>query len=89
MKKINGISTETVDSILRSLGTGTKKTKIIMPYVSDSQVDTHLSILLNRGYVKYERETGHYKITPSGAEFVETIAKLREMVGEPRKDFYQ
>jgi len=89
MKKINRISTETVDSILRSLGTGTKKTKIIMPYMSNSHVDTHLSILLNRGFIKYERETGHYKITPSGAEFVESMDQLREMVGEPRIDFYQ
>jgi hypothetical protein len=43
MKKVSGISTETVDSILRSLGTGTKKAKLMdapyMPQFSNSYIE--------------------------------------------------
>jgi predicted transcriptional regulator len=89
-KRISRISTETVDSILRSLGTGTKKAKLVeVPYLSQSHVSTHLSLLLNRGFIEHERESRLYKITPSGAEFLDSMDELREMVGEPRKQFYQ
>jgi predicted transcriptional regulator len=90
MKKVeNGISTETVDSILRSLGTGTTETKIMSTaYLSHSEVNAHLSILVNGGFIEHEQETKLYKITSSGSQILESINDVREMVGEPRKDDY-
>jgi predicted transcriptional regulator len=88
MKKTRSrISTETADSILRSLGTGSTKPKIMfssdLPYF---HLDSHLSILVSRRFVDHEPETGLYKITPSGIELLRTIEELRELVGEPRKE---
>ena len=86
-KAQNRLSTEIIDSIMRSLGTGSPKTRIMYnSYVSYSQLNSYLSILLKRGFIKHERETGLYKITPDGAEFLESIDEVREMVGEPMKE---
>ena len=81
------LSTETVDSILRSLGTNSTKPKIIsmscLPYF---HLDNHLSILVEKGFVEHEPETRLYKITPSGTSLLQSIEEIRELVGETRNE---
>ena len=82
------ISTEIIDSILRSVGTvGSTKTGIMYAsYISYAELKTYLSILLDKGFIKQERGTRLYKITPDGAEFLESINEIREMIGEPKTE---
>jgi predicted transcriptional regulator len=89
MKK-GRVSTEIIDGILRSLGaSGTTKTRIMYAsYISYSELKTYLNILLAKGFIRKERETGLYKITPDGSDFLESIDQIRGMVGEPRKQAY-
>jgi predicted transcriptional regulator len=80
----NRISTEIIDSILRSLGThGLTRTKIMYGvYLSYSQVNAYLSLLIEKHLIIHERETGRYKITHEGIQFLKSLDELRVMVGE-------
>jgi predicted transcriptional regulator len=82
----NRISTEIIDSILRSLGAGTTRTKIMYSaYLSFSQANAYLSLLLGRDFIRYEVETELYRITPAGVSFMKSLEDLRIMVGEEKK----
>ncbi len=79
------ISIEIVDSILRSVRSGTTTTRIMYStYLSYSQVKNYLSILLAKALIKYEPETGLYKITPNGIELVRSLEEIRVLVDEPK-----
>jgi predicted transcriptional regulator len=83
----NRISAEIIDSILRLLGpTGTTKMKIMYgAYLSYSQLNVYLSLLLEREFIGYERETKRYRITPAGSRFIRSLDEVRVMVGESEK----
>jgi predicted transcriptional regulator len=82
----NRISTEVIDSILRSLGEGSTRTKIMYSaYLSFSQVNTYLSLLIEKDLILYEPETRLYKVTRRGMLFVESLEEVRITLGETEK----
>ena len=80
------ISTEIMDSILRSTLSGTTATNMMFNgYLSHKQFKSYLALCLSRGFIRYEAETELYWITPNGAKFLESLDEVRIMIGKPQK----
>ena len=78
------ISTEIIDSIVRSTISGTTATKIMFnAYLSYDQFKAYLQVCIAMGFIS--READLYKITPDGAKFLKSVDEVRMMIGEPEK----
>ena len=78
-------STEIIDSILRSVGSGATRTRIMYKsYLSYTQLNEYLSLLLERDLIRFEPETQIYKVTQNSAKFLDAYEQIRELVQEPK-----
>jgi len=74
-------STEIIDDILRSLDSGTTRTRIMYKaYLSYSQLKEYLSLLEERRLLRYEEDLQIYMITERGIRFMNAYDEIRELV---------
>jgi len=74
-------STEIIDDILRSLDSGTTRTRIMYKaYLSYSQLREYLSLLVERRLLRYDEGLQIYTITERGIRFMNAYDEIRELV---------
>jgi predicted transcriptional regulator len=74
-------STEIIDSMLRSIGSGATKTHIMYrAYLSFSQLTGYLSLLEERGLIFYQKESHLYRMTEKGLQFMTAFEKICELI---------
>jgi len=79
-------STEIIDTMLRSIGSGATKTQIMYKsYLSYGQLKEYLGLMLGRNLIAYEEGSGLYSITENGLRFMNAFEQIRELVPSAEK----
>jgi predicted transcriptional regulator len=74
-------STEIIDNILESIGSGATKTHIMYgAFLSYSQLCEYLGLLQKRDLIRLEEGTRLYLITEKGLEFMIAFQEIKELV---------
>jgi len=74
-------STEIMDSILRSIGSGATKTRIMYKaYLSYSQLKEYMTLLEKKNLVRRDSQLQLYFITEKGLQFMYACDKIYELV---------
>ena len=74
--------TDIVSQILEAANGGTTKTKIMYKaYLSYAQLKEYLSMMLENGLIKHERETNSYKTTEKGLKFIQAYNHMDSLTG--------
>jgi predicted transcriptional regulator len=74
-------STEIIDGILNSIGSGATKTRIMYgAYLSYSQLCEYLSLLQERDLLRLDKGTNLYMITEKGLKFMNVFEVIKELV---------
>jgi predicted transcriptional regulator len=74
-------STEIIDSILRSIGSGCTKTHIMYAaYLSYSQLTGYLNLLQERELIVYEKEIHLFRLTEKGLRFMNAYDQINELI---------
>jgi predicted transcriptional regulator len=74
-------STEIIDSILRSIGSGSPKTQIMYrSYLSYSQLKGYLKLLEQRGLIVFDAPMKLYTLTEKGMRFMSAYDTIHELV---------
>ena len=76
----NRTRTEIIAQILEIAKDATQKTRIMYgAYMSYSQAQEYLSILIGQGLIRHIREENKYKTTKKGMEFLKAVEKVNEI----------
>jgi predicted transcriptional regulator len=74
-------STEIIDSMLRSIGSGSTKTQIMYrSYLSFAQLKEYLKLLEERRLIAVDAPTMLYMLTEKGLQFMNAYDKIHELV---------
>lgn len=74
-------STEIIDSMLRSIGSGTTKTRIMYSaYLSYAQLSEYLGLLQDRDLVRYDEGARLYLITEKGLKFLNAYEEIEGLM---------
>jgi predicted transcriptional regulator len=74
-------STEIIDSMLRSIGSGSTKTQIMYrSYLSFSQLKEYLKLLEERRLIAVDSATKLYTLTEKGLQFMNAYDRIQELV---------
>ncbi|MFI5419341.1 MAG: winged helix-turn-helix domain-containing protein [Nitrososphaerales archaeon] len=74
-------STEIIDGILNSIGSGATKTHIMYrAYLSYSQISGYLGLLQKRQLIRFDEGTRLYTITEQGLKFMSLFQEIKELV---------
>jgi predicted transcriptional regulator len=74
-------STEIIDSILRSIGSGSTKTQIMYrSYLSFSQLKEYLKLLEERRLIAADSAAKLYTLTEKGLQFMNAYDRIHELV---------
>jgi predicted transcriptional regulator len=73
--------TEIIDSMLRSIRAGTKKTHIMYEaYISFAQLKEYLRVLEERELISFEEDSGLYRITNRGLRYMNAYDEISELI---------
>ncbi len=76
-----------IDAILRSVGAGSSKTRIMYKaYVSYGQAEEYLSFLLEKGMIFREPETQLFKLSTKGLQFMHAYDEISELIPLPQQE---
>ncbi|MFI5420648.1 MAG: winged helix-turn-helix domain-containing protein [Nitrososphaerales archaeon] len=74
-------STEIIDSMLRSIGSGSTKTQIMYrSYLSFSQLKEYLKLLEERRLIAVDSAAKLYTLTEKGLQFMNAYDRIQELV---------
>jgi len=74
-------STEIIDSMLRSIGSGSTKTQIMYrSYLSFSQLKEYLKLLEERRLIAVDYAAKLYTLTEKGLQFINAYDRIQELV---------
>ena len=73
--------TEIIDTMLRSIGSGATKTRLMYgAFLSYAQLKEYLTFLQNRNLIRYEQGTQLYTMTEKGLKFMNAFEEINELV---------
>src|ERR1700737_3575130 len=74
-------STEIMDLMLRSIGSGSSKTRIMYAaYLSYDQLKEYLRILEDKEMIGLDERSGLYFLKPNGWRYIKVYAEIRELL---------
>ncbi len=72
---------EIIDAILRSIGSGATRTRIMYKaFLSYTQVKEYLVSLEEKGLIKYDKEKRRYSLTERGSSFINAYGEVRKVI---------
>jgi len=75
-----------VSSVLHTANGGSAKTKIMYKaFLSYAQLNQYLSMLVEKGLLRYSEEERLYTTTEKGIEFLKVYERMADISGEMRK----
>jgi predicted transcriptional regulator len=77
----NRCSTEIIDTMLCSIRSGAKKTRIMYDArLSYNQLMRYLTLVEDRGLLRYDQESELYLMTQRGVQFMSAYDEIRQLV---------
>jgi predicted transcriptional regulator len=72
---------EIFDAMLRSIGSGSAKTRIMYKaYLSHTQLQEYLALLQKRNLIEYEEKSQRYRLTEKGIRFIDAYDQINELI---------
>jgi predicted transcriptional regulator len=74
-------STEIIDSLLKSIGSGATKTHIMYgAYLSYTQLQEYLTLLQDTGLIRFDQKSGVFILTERATDFMTAYEEIEDLV---------